>query len=765
MLKVLKIEGIRAMNSFSQNKPLSTQASLSSHFKVNITGMSCASCVARIEKALTKHPKIHHAVVNLATESASIEAEPGTNPGTIVQIIEEAGYNASFHNVQEDKQSHQLTSSVPQNNDGWHIVIATLLTLPLMIPMLGNFFHQQWMLPGQIQLLLATVVQFWFGARFYFAGWRAMKAFSGNMDLLVALGTSAAYGLSVYLLLTSVGTPHLYFEASATIITLVMLGKWLENRAKRQTTAALRSLQALQPDKARVRREDKDQELSLSSVNVNDRVVILPGERIPVDGRILEGLSEVDESLITGESIPIAKNIGDRVTGGSINGEGSLLVQVLAVDTETVLSRIIRLVEEAQVAKAPIQRVIDKVSAIFVPVVLILALATLLCWGLFQGNWERALLNAVAVLVIACPCALGLATPTAIMAGTGAAARAGILIKDAEALEIAHSTTLVAFDKTGTLTNGHPTVVTVKPIAGHTSEEVVKWASGIQQNSTHPLAHAVIEYATKMKVSIPSSQKVEAAKAIPGRGMQAIIEGTLFYLGNSRLMDELKITISSHSAEARKLEQEGCSISWLVSETTENRTLLGMLAFSDTIKSTAQSVIKRLHHQNIKTVMLTGDNQGSAQAVARQLGIVNVKSEILPADKAHIITSLKNLSEIVAMVGDGINDAPALAAADIGIAMSTGTDVAIQAAGITLMRGDPMLVADAIDISKRTYRKIWQNLFWALIYNVIGIPLAALGLLNPMIAGAAMALSSVSVVSNALLLRRWQPKAHSSVQA
>jgi Cu+-exporting ATPase len=621
--------------------------------------------------------------------------------------------------------------------------------------MAGLLFGQHWMLPGWAQLLLATPVQFWLGARFYRAGWRALKARTGNMDLLVALGTSAAYGLSVYQLIRHAGHEgmHLYFEASAAVITLVLLGKWLETRAKRQTTDAIRALNALRPDRARVRREGHDIDVALTEVKVGDLVVVRPGERVPVDGEVREGQSQVDESLITGESLPVAKQPGSRVTGGSVNAEGLLLVETRAIGAETTLSRIIRMVENAQAAKAPIQKLVDKVSAVFVPVVIVIAIATLAGWGLATGDWEQAVLNAVAVLVIACPCALGLATPTAIMAGTGVAARHGILIKDAEALEIAHRVKRVAFDKTGTLTEGKPELMAYEAAdGGHDS--LLSIAAGIQQGSEHPLARAVLQAAAARSISVPA---MAGLRALPGRGVQASTEGSSFYLGSSRLMQELGAGLGELEAVAARHEQSGRTVSWLARERSGRRDVVGLLAFGDRPKAVAARAVARLHAQNVQTAMLTGDNRGSAEAVAQSLGIDTVRAEVLPEDKADAVRAFREDGAVVAMVGDGINDAPALAAADVGIAMSTGTDVAMHAAGITLMRGDPLLVADALDISRRTYGKIRQNLFWAFIYNIVGIPLAAFGLLSPVIAGAAMAFSSVSVVSNALLLRRWRP--------
>jgi Cu+-exporting ATPase len=631
--------------------------------------------------------------------------------------------------------------------------LSTALSLPLVLPMLGMLFGADWVLPGWWQLALATPVQFWLGARFYRAGWKALKARSGNMDLLVALGTSAGYGLSLYLLLArgGHGTTHLYFEASAVVITLVLLGKWLETRAKRQTTEAIRALNALRPETARVRRGGEDLDVPVGKVRPGDRVVVRPGERLPVDGVVLEGASQVDESLITGESLPVAKHPGDKVTGGAVNAEGLLLVQTTAVGAESTLARIVRMVESAQAKKAPIQRLVDRVSAVFVPVVIGIALVTLIGWGLAGGDWEQAILNAVAVLVIACPCALGLATPTAIMAGTGVAARHGILIKDAQALEIAHAVKVVAFDKTGTLTEGKPRLVAAEAVSGDRSA-LLAVSAAIQAGSEHALARAVLDAARDEGVAVPGAGNV---RALPGRGIAAQVGARELRLGSTRLMEELKIDLGALASRAAQLQAQGHTVSW-VAEVTGAPALLGLLAFGDSVKPTAAAAVRSLHDQGVRTVLLTGDNRGSAQAVAAQLGIRDVRAEILPDEKAGIVTGLKSGDALVAMVGDGINDAPALAAADVGIAMSTGTDVAMHAAGVTLMRGDPALVADAIDISRRTYAKIRQNLFWAFIYNLVGIPLAAFGLLSPVIAGAAMAFSSVSVVTNALGLRRWK---------
>ncbi|MDO5653216.1 MAG: copper-translocating P-type ATPase, partial [Brachymonas sp.] len=610
---------------------------------------------------------------------------------------------------------------------------------------------------------LATPVQFWLGWRFYRAAWGAVQARSGNMDLLVALGTSSAYGLSLYLWLKYVTgpsgghAPHLYFEASAAVITLVLLGKWLEARAKRQTADAIRALNALRPTTARVLVNGQEVVTPVEQLAVGDVVLVRPGERIAVDGVVEDGQSQVDEALITGESLPVAKAIGDKVTGGSVNGEGVLRVRTVAIGAETTLARIIRMVESAQAAKAPIQRMVDKVSAVFVPAVLVVAVLTFIGWMVVNGNVEQALINAVAVLVIACPCALGLATPTAIMAGTGVAARHGILIKDAEALEVAHAVTTVAFDKTGTLTEGKPALVACEPANDMTADAVLRLAAALQQHSDHPLAHAVMQaQAESENADVPV---VQDAKALPGRGVQGVVEGQALLLGSSRLLRETGADAGVLQAQADTFENQGRSISWLLRQQGESTQVLGLLAFGDTIKPASFQAIKRLHALDVKTLMLTGDNAGSAQAVARELGMDDVRAQLLPGDKARVIAELRQTGQVVAMVGDGLNDAPSLVAADVGLAVSTGTDVAMEAAGITLMRGDPRLVADAFDISRRTYSKIKQGLFWAFAYNTLGIPLAALGMLSPMVAGAAMAFSSVSVVLNALTLKRWRGSA------
>lgn len=722
---------------------------------LNIEGMTCASCVGRVEKALKAVPGVLNVSVNLATEKAQLAIIPGVTPRQLADAVQQAGYEVRLDNTATTAPASSKPNSWWQARETRHLLLAVLLSVPLVIPMIVSLAGIHVMIPGWIQWALATPVQFWLGARFYRAGWKALKAGAGNMDLLVALGTSAGYGLSVYQLFASHaqhGQTHFYFEASAVVITLVLLGKWLESRAKHQTAAAIRALQALQPATAWVRQGGQDIETPIDQVKPGDHVVVKPGERVPVDGIIQEGQTHMDESMITGESLPVSKQAGDKVTSGAINAEGLVIIDTEAVGAETTLARIIRLVESAQAAKAPIQRLVDKVSGVFVPVVIVIALATFGGWWWYSGNIEQAIINAVAVLVIACPCALGLATPTAIIAGTGVAAQHGILIKDAEALEIAHRVNTVVFDKTGTLTLGKPRLTAYEAIDGD-NPALLRLSAAVQRGSEHPLAKAATQAAEEQYLNIPAAVDHQA---LAGRGVAATVEGQILNLGNTRLMNELELDLSALKARADTLEAEGNTISWLA-RVSDPKQLIGLLAFGDEIKPEARVAVASLQQLNVNTVMITGDNQGSANAVAHTLGIHEVFANVLPADKAAAVSRLKQQHAVVAMVGDGINDAPALAAADVGIAMATGSDVAMHTAGITLMQSNPERVVDAIDISRRTYAKIRQNLFWAFIYNLVGIPLAAMGLLSPVIAGAAMAFSSVSVVSNALLLKRWKP--------
>nr|WP_180204123.1 heavy metal translocating P-type ATPase [Pseudomonas sp. SbOxS1]NYU03965.1 copper-translocating P-type ATPase [Pseudomonas sp. SbOxS1] len=718
--------------------------------ELSIDGMTCASCAGRVERALSKVPGVKSVSVNLANERAHLELLGQVDPQALIGAVTRAGYAAS---VWQDDQPHIDTQQTRLHRERWALIAAMTLALPLVLPMLLQPFGVHWMLPAWAQFALATPVQFIFGARFYVAAWKAVRAGAGNMDLLVALGTSAGYGLSVYEWATAAGRmPHLYFEASAVVIALVLLGKYLESRAKRQTASAIRALEALRPERAIQVVDGREQEVAISALRLNDLVLVKPGERFPVDGEVVDGQSHADEALISGESLPVPKQPGDQVTGGAINGEGRLLVRTLALGAETVLARIIRLVEDAQAAKAPIQKLVDKVSQVFVPVVLLLALATLIGWWLYGAPLEAALINAVAVLVIACPCALGLATPTAIMAGTGVAARHGILIKDAEALERAHEVSSVVFDKTGTLTSGAPRIAHLSTVEGDEST-LLQLAGALQRGSEHPLAKAVLDECAQRGLTVAD---VSDSQSLTGRGIAGSLDGRRLALGNRRLLEESGLGAGELADSATAWETEGRTLSWLIEQSPVPR-VLGLFAFGDTLKPGALQAVQQLSARHISSHLLTGDNRGSAKVVADALGIKDVHAEVLPADKAAEVAMLKKTG-VVAMVGDGINDAPALAAADIGIAMGGGTDVAMHAAGITLMRGDPRLVPAALEISRKTYAKIRQNLFWAFVYNLIGIPLAAFGFLNPVLAGAAMALSSVSVVSNALLLKTWKPE-------
>ncbi|MFL9666167.1 heavy metal translocating P-type ATPase [Variovorax sp. AB1(2024)] len=732
---------------------------------LSVGGMTCASCVMRVERALKNVPGVQDVSVNLATESARIVAAPGDDIDLRVRrAVRAAGYEPRAAASAAD----EAAALSP-----WHgfgpVAVGLLLSIPLMAPMVGSPFGQDWMLPPWVQLLLAAPVQFWLGARFYRAGWHAAKARTGNMDLLVALGTSAAFGLSLWLWWRAAAgehaghgeMPHLYFEASAVVITLVLLGKWLEARAKRQATSAIRALQQLRPEVAHlVGARGKESDVPLAEVMVGDHLVVRPGERVPADARVIEGQSEVDESMLTGEPLPVPKGPGDALTGGAVNGDGRMVIEVSAVGAESVLARIIRLVEDAQAAKAPIQRLVDKVAAVFVPVVLVIALVTLAGWLLAGAGIETALIHAVAVLVIACPCALGLATPVAVMAGTGVAAKHGILIKDARALEIAHRVDTVAFDKTGTLTLGRPVLTELLPVAGaiEAEDELLAVAASLQGGSEHPLAKAVLAAAAQRNLQAPA---LSAMQAMPGRGVRGDVDGATWAIASLRWCRELDAM--PEAADVDRLQAKGATVSALLRfDEAGAAHVQALLAFADEPKPQAAEAIRTLRARGLRVVMISGDNLRAAQAMAARLGIAagDVRADVLPADKAAQVAALRKNGHVVAMVGDGANDAPALAAADVGIAMAPsggGTDVAMEAAGITLMRGDLALVAQAFELSGRTVSKIRQNLFWAFAYNVAGIPLAAFGLLSPVVAGAAMALSSVSVMANALLLRRWKP--------
>lgn len=714
-----------------------------------ISGMTCATCAGRVEMALLASPGVTRAEVNLASETASVEGVAGVlRPADLIAAVQRAGYRAEL--LTGDVERDRVLVAADERRlriETWRIIAAAVLSFPLLLPMFGL------MLPGWVGLVLATPVQFVLGARFYRGAWKALRARVGNMDLLVALGTSTAYFYSLYLLIAVPSGTHLYFEAAAVVITLIMFGKWLEARAKKSTTAAIQALMSLRPERAHVERDGGEVVVPVAAVAVGDVVIVRPGEKLPVDGEVLSGDSEVDESLLTGESLPVAKHPDDQVTGGSINGSGLLRIETTAVGEQSKLSRIIALVEHAQTKKAPVQRLVDKVAAVFVPVVVAIALATFVGWWLVAGNLTEAVIAAVAVMVIACPCSLGLATPTALMVGTGAAARAGILIRDAEALERAHRIHTIVLDKTGTLTEGKPAVTEIVPV-GIAEDDLVALAAAAQTGSEHPLARAILARAEGLELA-----RLEDFQSHAGTGVTARVEGRRLAIGNRRLLRRYGVASDALEVPAREIEERGRTVMWIAS-LDPHPELLGIIAVADPLKLTARGAVDHLKEIGIEPVLLTGDNERTAGRVAAELGIERVLAGVLPAEKAAEVRRLQSQRKTVAMVGDGVNDAPALAAADVGIAMGTGADVAMQTAGITLMRGDPLLIGDAIAVSRATYSKIRQGLFWAFFYNVIGMPLAALGLLTPVIAGAAMALSSVSVVSNALLLRRWRPAAN-----
>lgn len=719
---------------------------------LDIKGMTCAACVGRVEKVLGAVPGVREAAVNLATESARVTYLEGVAaPADLIAAVARTGYEATVQTSAGDRAAAKAEEEARQaRHDILTFSVAALLSLPLVVDMFLHMAGSGLRVPPLVQLMLATPVQFWAGARFYTGAWKSLKGGAGNMDVLVALGTSAAYGLSAWrVLFSDAAAPELYFEAGAVVVTLVLLGKFMEGRAKRSAASAIRALMDLRPETARVERDGQIVEVPADAVVHGDRVVVRPGERVPVDGEVVEGRTAMDESLLTGESMPVEKAPGDAVTGGAINGNGMVIVRATAIGAEATLSRIIRMVEDAQASKAPVQQMVDRIAAVFVPAVLLLAVATFLGWWLIAGSPETAFVAAVSVIVIACPCALGLATPTAIMVGTGIAARHGILIKDAEGLERAHHVTTVVFDKTGTLTEGHPKVT---DIVAPDAAELLRLTAAAQQGSEHPLARAVLDKAAAEGLSLP---QVTWFQAMSGKGLEAEVEGRTLLIGSRRLMTESGLDIAALDDEACALERKGRTVMWIA---VKGERILGLLAVADPIKDSAAAAVRQLRARGIKPVMLTGDNARTAQAVAGQIGIDDVIAEVLPEDKAAAIRDVKAGGGTVAMIGDGVNDAPALAEADVGVAMGTGSDVAMQTAAVTLMRGDPVLLPAALDISGATHAKIRQNLFWAFVYNVVALPLAAAGALSPMIAGAAMAFSSVSVVSNSLLLRRWRPK-------
>ncbi|WP_206915827.1 heavy metal translocating P-type ATPase [Alicyclobacillus suci] len=709
----------------------------------NIEGMTCAACAARIEKVVSRLDAVKSVNVNLASEKAHISFVPGVvQESDLIRTIEKAGYGAKLASetaIDEEKRRKQQE----YRREIIKFWASVVMTTPLVIQMFVMLFGGMAFMPNWVSWLLATPVQFYIGWRFYKGAYHSLRGCAANMDVLVALGTSVAYVYSA--ILTVQGRPDVYFDSSATVVTLIFMGKLLEARAKAKSSSAIEALAKLGAKVAHVLRDGEEVDVPVEELRVGDIARVRPGEKVPSDGIIQDGNTAIDESFLTGESLPVAKAPGDPVFGASVNQTSAFIMEVTKVGSDTALAQVIRLVDQAQGSKAPVQRLADKISGIFVPIVLAIAVVTLILWGIF-GGWSHGLIAAVAVLVIACPCSLGLATPTAIMVGTGLGAESGILIKGGEHLELAHKVNAVIFDKTGTITSGKPQVTDIWSVEGVTNQELIAAASALESQSEHPLGAAVVKYSKDQGIVIPPAMSVQA---IPGKGIEGVVEGRTIRIGNRRWLTEVGITDFPEDTLVQ-LENSGKTAVMVASDDK----LLGVIAIADTIKPDAQDTVKQLSDMDIEVWMITGDNERTAKAVAAEVGIQHVIAGVLPADKSAKVNDLRKDGRIVAMVGDGINDAPALAAADIGIAMGTGADVALEAADIALMHGGTHGVVDAIRLSKATMRKIRQNLFWAFFYNVLGIPLAALGILSPIIAGAAMALSSVSVVSNSLLLRR-----------
>jgi Cu+-exporting ATPase len=720
---------------------------------LQITGMTCAACSARIEKRLNKVEGVERASVNLAAEKATVIFAPGTvTLESLIESVERIGYGAApFQEAPDAAEKERERRAKEIRHQLFNFSLALLFTLPIFIEamiLMPLQIHTILMEP-YLQAVLATIVQFGPGYQFYRRAWSNVRHGTANMDVLVVLGTTAAWGYSLYHTLVPPG--DLYFEAGAVVITLILLGKVLEAVAKGRTSEAIKKLLGMQAKSARILRGGQEVTLPIEQVMPGDLVLVRPGEKVPVDGEIVEGHSAVDESMLTGESIPVDKGPGDPVVGATLNKHGSFVFRATKVGAETALAQIVRMVEEAQGSKAPIQALADKIAGIFVPVVLGLALLTLVVWGLVTGDWAAGLKAAIAVLVIACPCSLGLATPTAIMVGTGRGAELGILFKGGEHLERAEKVQAVILDKTGTITKGEPELTDLVPAPGATAEELLLVAAAAERNSEHPLASAIVSAAGERGLALPA---VSGFTAIPGHGIEATVDGRRVLVGNRRLLERESIPVQALLADLERLEGEGKTAMLVAAGGAP----LGIIAVADTIKPTSREAVGALKALGIQVAMLTGDNQRTAQAIARQVGIDQVLAEVLPDQKAAEVMKLKAKGLVVAMVGDGINDAPALASADLGMAIGTGTDVAIEAADVTLISGDLRAIPAALKLSRQTMRKIRQNLFWAFAYNVAGIPLAALGLLTPMLAGAAMAFSSVSVVTNSLLLKRFDPR-------
>ena len=718
--------------------------------EIKLKGMSCSACAVRIQKKLSTTNGVSEASVNYASEKATIAFDTDTvKPFMFPKIVQSIGYDAEIIEREDpDKDRREKAKEIRSLRN--RFIVSAALSFPLLLAMFfsllsidAGFLHNFY-----FQLLLATPVQFVIGFRFYKNAFLSLKSLSPGMDLLVAVGTSAAYFFSVYLGLQNPHAQHTYFEASAVVITLILLGKYLEARAKGKTNDAIRKLLDLTPKTARVIRDGAEVDIPASDIASNELIVIKPGERIPADGIISDGDTSVDESMITGESMPVDKKTGDLVIGGTVNLYGSVRYRATKIGKESFLSQLIGLIEQAQNAKAPIQKLADKVAGIFAPMVFGIALLTFTIWLIASGDITHAVLAAVSVLVIACPCALGLATPTAIMVGVGKGAEKGILIRSSDALELAHRLTTVIFDKTGTLTVGKPSVTDVIATGAVTETELIRLAASVEKSSEHPIAQSVVRFAAERYIDLASTEKF---LAIPGKGVRATLDGEEVFVGTMSFLAESGINIEGSTQTAR-LEAQGKT----TMAVGRNGALIGFIALADTLKSGSREAIFELQRMGLKTVMLTGDNPLTAKAIAEACGISEAYAGALPDRKAQIVAELKAAGETVAMIGDGINDAPALATADIGIAIGAGTDIAIETSDITLIRGDLSDVATAIRLSKKTMRKIRQNLFWAFFYNIIGIPFAALGLLSPVIAGAAMAFSSISVVTNSLSLKRFK---------
>jgi Cu+-exporting ATPase len=723
-----------------------------------VSGMTCAACANKVEKRLNKLDGVNKATVNFALESATVDFNPDEiNVNEMKSAITKLGYKLEVKSDEQDGSTDHRLKEIERQKKKF--IFSFILSFPLLWAMVSHFSFTSFIyLPDMlmnpwVQLALATPVQFIIGGQFYVGAYKALRNKSANMDVLVALGTSAAYFYSVYLSIRSIGSSEhmtdLYFETSAVLITLIILGKLFEAKAKGRSSEAIKKLMGLQAKTATVVRDGTEMKILIEEVAAGDIVYVKPGEKIPVDGEIVEGKSAIDESMLTGESIPVDKTIGDVVIGSTMNKNGFLKVKATKVGRDTALAQIIKVVEEAQGSKAPIQRVADQISGIFVPVVVVIAIITFAVWMIFvtPGDFGGALEKMIAVLVIACPCALGLATPTSIMAGSGRSAEYGILFKGGEHLEATHRLDTVILDKTGTVTNGKPVLTDVIVADGFHEEEILRLVGAAEKNSEHPLAEAIVEGIKEKGIDIPSSETFEA---IPGFGIESVVEGKQLLIGTRRLMLKFNIDIEEISKSMEELEREGKTAMLIAI----NKEYAGIVAVADTVKDTSKAAIARLKKMGLDVVMITGDNTQTAQAIAKQVGIDHVIAEVLPEGKAEEVKKLQASGKKVAMVGDGINDAPALATADIGMAIGTGTDVAMEAADITLIRGDLNSIADAIFMSKMTIRNIKQNLFWALAYNGLGIPIAALGFLAPWVAGAAMAFSSVSVVLNALRLQR-----------